>query len=60
MWEILNFLTDFCPLKIQINSKKPGFERENQLKTLTLGPMAQATLVSIEIYLLIGHCKVPW
>jgi hypothetical protein len=43
MWEILNFLTDFCPLKIQINSKKPDFERKNQLKTLTLGPMAQAT-----------------
>jgi hypothetical protein len=32
MWEILIFKW-FLPLKIQINSKKPGFERKNQLKT---------------------------
>jgi hypothetical protein len=37
-------------LKIQINSKKPGFGRRNQLKTVvTLGPTAQATLVSYEL-----------
>jgi hypothetical protein len=32
MWEILIFKW-FLPLKIQINSKKPGFERKNQLRT---------------------------
>ncbi len=32
MWEIL-ILKWFLPLKIQINSKKPGFGRKNQLKT---------------------------
>jgi hypothetical protein len=31
MWEIL-ILKWFIPLKIQINSKKPGFERKNQLR----------------------------
>jgi hypothetical protein len=31
MWEILNFKW-FLPLKIQINSKKPGFGRKNQLR----------------------------
>jgi len=32
-------------LKIQINSKKPGFGRKNQLRTgVTLGPTAQAAL----------------
>jgi hypothetical protein len=31
MWEILIFQW-FLPLKIQINSKKPGFERKNQLR----------------------------
>ncbi len=35
------------PLKIQINSQKPGFGRKNQLRThaVTLGPTAQATQV---------------
>ncbi len=32
MWEILIFMW-FLPLKIQINSKKPGFGRKNQLRT---------------------------
>jgi hypothetical protein len=32
MWEILIFKW-FQPLKIQINSKKPGFGRKNQLRT---------------------------
>jgi hypothetical protein len=32
MWEILIFRW-FLPLKIQINSKKPGFGRKNQLRT---------------------------
>jgi len=32
MWEIL-ILKWFLPLKIQINFKKPGFERTNQLRT---------------------------
>jgi hypothetical protein len=32
MWEILIFKW-FLPLKFQINSKKPGFERKNQLRT---------------------------
>jgi hypothetical protein len=32
MWEILIF-NWFLPLKIQINSKKPGFGRKNQLGT---------------------------
>ncbi len=31
-WEILTFKR-FLPLKIQINSKKPGFGRKNQLRT---------------------------
>ncbi len=31
MWEIL-ILKWFLPLKIQINSKKPGFGRKNQLR----------------------------
>jgi hypothetical protein len=31
MWEIL-ILKWFLPLKIQINSKKPGFGRNNQLR----------------------------
>ncbi len=31
MWEILIFKW-FLPLKIQINSKKPGFGRKNQLR----------------------------
>jgi hypothetical protein len=39
MWEILIFKR-FLQLKIQINSKKPGFE-----DMVTLGPTAQATLV---------------
>ncbi len=32
IWEIL-ILKRFLPLKIQINSKKPGFGRKNQLRT---------------------------
>ncbi len=32
MWEIL-ILKWFLPLKIQINSQKPGFGRKNQLRT---------------------------
>jgi len=32
MWEIL-ILKWFLPMKIQINSKKPGFGRKNQLRT---------------------------
>ncbi len=45
MWEIL-ILKWFLQLKIQINSKKPGFGKEKSLKdVVTLGPMAQATLV---------------
>jgi hypothetical protein len=32
MWEILIFLKWFLPLKIQINSKKSGFGRKNQLR----------------------------
>jgi len=32
-------------LKIQINSKKPGFGRKNQFRTWSLGPTAQGTLV---------------
>jgi hypothetical protein len=32
MWEILIFKW-FLPLKIQINSKKPGFGKKNQLRT---------------------------
>jgi hypothetical protein len=32
MWEILIFKR-FLPLKIQINSRKPGFGRKNQLRT---------------------------
>jgi hypothetical protein len=31
MWQILIFKQIF-PLKIQINSKKPGFGRKNQLR----------------------------
>jgi hypothetical protein len=45
MWEILIFKW-FLPLKIQINSKKPGFEKSVE-DVVTLGPMAQATLVNI-------------
>jgi len=45
MWEIL-ILEWFLPLKIQINSKKPGFEKSVE-DVVTLGPMAQATLVNI-------------
>ncbi len=45
MWEIL-ILKWFLPLKIQINSKKPGFGKEKSVEdVVTLGPMAQATLI---------------
>jgi hypothetical protein len=38
------------PLKIQINCKKPGFGRKNPVEdVVTLGPMAHATLVAIDI-----------
>jgi hypothetical protein len=47
MWEIL-ILKWFRPLKIQINSKKPGFERKSVEDVVTLVPMAQATLVVIK------------
>ncbi len=46
MWEIL-ILKRFLLRKIQINSKKPGFGRKNQLRTWA-GPTAPATLVSVE------------
>jgi hypothetical protein len=94
MWEILIFKWVLL-LKIQMNSKKPGFGRKNQLRTLeglpfnctiqawfpfifgcskigythcktmftcwvslfckrfTLGPMAQATLVSYDLHILV-------
>jgi hypothetical protein len=40
----------FLPLKIQINSKKPGFGKEKSVEdVVTLGPMAQATLVVFEL-----------
>jgi hypothetical protein len=36
----------FLPLKIQINSKKTRFRKEKPVENVvTLGPMAQATLV---------------
>jgi hypothetical protein len=49
MWEIV-ILKSFLLLKIQINLKKPGFGRKNQLSKSvedvnTLGPTAQTTLV---------------
>jgi hypothetical protein len=41
----------FLPLKIQINSQKPGFGREKSVKdVVTLGPTTQATLVWIIFY----------
>ncbi len=49
MWGIL-ILKWFLPLKIQINSKKPGFGKEKSVEdVVTLGPMAQATLVVFEL-----------
>jgi hypothetical protein len=42
------FWSNFLPLKIQINSQKPGFGRKNSL-VVTLVPTAQATLVNIQI-----------
>jgi len=37
-------------LRIQINSKKPGFGREKSFEdVVTLGPTAQATLVKLKI-----------
>jgi hypothetical protein len=45
MWEILIFKW-FLLMKIQLNSKTPGFDRKNQLRNvITLEPMAQATLI---------------
>jgi hypothetical protein len=45
MWEVLIFLK--IPLKIQINSKKTRFWKEKIAEdVVTLGPMAQATLVN--------------
>jgi hypothetical protein len=50
MWEILS-LKWFLPLKIQINSKKSGFWKEKSVEdVLTLGPMAQATLVLMKTH----------
>ncbi len=47
MWEIL-ILKWFLLLEIQINSQKTDFGRKNQFEDLvTLGPMAQATLVFV-------------
>jgi hypothetical protein len=49
MWERLNFKW-FLPLKIQINSKKPGFWKEKSVEdVVTLGPTALLTLVSNSI-----------
>jgi hypothetical protein len=45
MWEIL-ILKWFLLLKVQINYQKPGFWKEKSVEhVVTLGPMAQATLV---------------
>jgi hypothetical protein len=45
MWEIL-ISKWFLPLKIQINFKKPGFERKKSVEDkFTLGSTKQATLV---------------
>jgi hypothetical protein len=50
MWEIL-ILKWYLPLKIQINSKKLGFGRKNQLRTWWhLGRRHMPTLVDICIY----------
>jgi hypothetical protein len=47
MWEILILFKWFLRLKIQINSKKPGFWKEKSVEDmLTLGPTAQDTLVN--------------
>jgi hypothetical protein len=44
--EILTFKC-FLLLKIQINSKNPGFGKEKSVEdVVTLGPPAQATLVT--------------
>ncbi len=49
MWEILIFKW-FLLLKIQINSKKPGFGREKLVEdVVTFGPKAQATLVNMKL-----------
>jgi len=47
----IDFLkSDFLPLKIQINSKKPGFGKEKSVEDMvTLGPKAQATLVNMNL-----------
>jgi hypothetical protein len=48
MGEILIFKW-FTSLKIQINSKKPGFGRKKSVEdVVTLGPTAQATLIILE------------
>jgi len=47
MWEIL-ILKWFLPLKIQINSKRPGFGRKKSIRdVVTLGPTTQAPLVPL-------------
>jgi len=54
MWEILIFKW-FQPLKIQINSQKPGFKKEKSVEdVVTLGPTAQATLVIMKQTALLG------
>ncbi len=48
MWEILNFRL-FLSLKIQIHNENTGFWKEKLVKSgFTLGPMAQATKVSMK------------
>jgi hypothetical protein len=42
MWEILTFKR-FLALKIQINSRKPGFEMKNQLRTWMIHTWANGT-----------------
>ncbi len=47
MWEILIFLKWFLLVKIQINSKKPGFGRKNELRTIWASGTGH-TLLSFE------------
>jgi hypothetical protein len=45
----IDFLSDFLPLKIQINSQKTRFWKEKSVEhVVTLGPTAQATLVNMK------------
>jgi hypothetical protein len=57
MWEIFN---GFLPLKIQINSQKTRFWKEKSVEDMvTLGPMAQVTLVNINPFIT-GFSFNPW